>query len=45
MECEYKEYYRLLTKQFIGWLNNEEMINEMFREVATLEDIDDTMSE
>ena len=28
-ECEYKEYYRLLTEQFIGRLNDEGMIDEI----------------
>ena len=34
-ECEFKEYDRLLTEQFIGWLNDEGMIDKIVREVAT----------
>ena len=43
-DCEYKEYDRLLTEQFIGGLNDEGMISETLREVAALENIEDAMS-
>ena len=38
-ECKYKEYDKLLTEQFIGGLNNEVMIDDIFREATTLENI------
>ena len=41
-ECEYG---RLLTEQFIVGLNDEGTIDEILREVATGEDIEDAMSE
>ena len=44
-ECQYKEYYRLLTDQFIIRLNSNCMIDEFLKEVATLEDTADAMSE
>ena len=34
-----------LTEQLIGALNDEDMINEILREVVTLEDIADATSE
>ena len=40
-----KKYDRLLTEKFIGGLNSEGMIDEIFREVATLGDIEDATSE
>ena len=39
MKCQYKEYDRLLTEQFISGFNNNGMINEIVRGVVTLEDI------
>ena len=45
MECQYKTYDRFLTEQFISWLNDDGMINEILKEVATLEDIGNTTSE
>ena len=33
-ECEYKEYDRLLTQQFIGELCDEDMTDEVLREVV-----------
>ena len=44
-ECEYKQYDRLLTEQFIGGLNDEGMIDEILREVVTLGNIEDVTSE
>ena len=35
-ECEYKEYDRLLIKQFRGGLNDEGMLDEIIRDVVTL---------
>ena len=32
IECEYKEYERLLKEQFIGRLNHEGMIDEILRD-------------
>ena len=43
-DCNYKEYVRLLTDQFIHGLDNEVMISEILRKVSPLEDIDDIMS-
>ena len=44
-ECVYKEYDRQPTKQLISGFSNDYMIDEILREVATLEDIDDAMNE
>ena len=44
-ECQYKEYNRLVTEQFINGLNDNGMLNKILKEVATQEDIDDTTSE
>ena len=44
-DCEYKEYCRLLTEQFIGALNDEGMTDEIVREVATLGNIEEATSE
>ena len=44
-ECENKEHNSLLTEQFINGLDDEGMINEIQREVSTLEDIEDATSE
>ena len=43
-ECDYKEYDRKLTEQFIHRLEKEGIINDILREVSTLEDIDDATS-
>ena len=43
--CDYNEYDRRLTEQFIHGLDNKGMISEMLRKVSVLEDIDDTTSE
>ena len=43
-ECQYKEYGRVITEQFIHGLKYDGMINEIFKEVAALEDIVDTTS-
>ena len=40
-----KEYDRLLTKQFLHGLDDEDMISEILSEVLTLEDIDNAVSE
>ena len=45
VECEYKEYDRLLTEQFISGLNDKGMNVEILKESATLADIKDAMSE
>ena len=45
MECHYKEHDRLLTEQFISQLNSDGMSDEILKEVATLEDIEGTISE
>ena len=44
-ECHYKEYNRLLTEQFISGLNDDGMIDEILKDVAMLEDIENAMSE
>ena len=44
VECQYKGYDRLLTKQFISRLNDYSIIDEIPK-VATLQDMKDTMSE
>ena len=41
----YKEYNRLLTEQFTNRLNDDGMVNEILKEVATLEDIEGTTNE
>ena len=41
VECEYKEYNRLLTEHSISRINDDGIIDENLREVATLEDIED----
>ena len=40
MECQYKEYDKLLAEQLISGLNDDRMINEILKEVATLEEIE-----
>ena len=45
VECQYKEYDRLLIEQFISGLNDNDMIDEILKEVATLEDIEHAMHE
>ena len=44
-DCDYNEYDRRLTEQFIQGLDNEGMISEILREVSTLKDIDNAISE
>ena len=44
-KCQYKEYNRLLTQQFISWHNDDGMVNEILKEAATLQDIEDAMNE
>ena len=44
-ECQYTEYDRLLTEQFISRLHYNGMINKIFKEVATLEDTEDAKRE
>ena len=39
-ECQYKEYDRFLTDQFISGLNDGMMIHENPKEMATLTDIE-----
>ena len=43
-ECEYKEYNRALAEYFIHGLGDEDMINEILREVSAFEDTDDATS-
>ena len=43
-DCDYNEYDRRLTEQFINGLDND-MISEILREVLTLEDINHATSE
>ena len=43
-DCDYSDYDRGLTEQFIDGLDNEGMISEILREVSAQEDIDDTTS-
>ena len=45
VECQCKQYIRLLTEHFIDWLNDDGMINEILTEVASLGDTEDTISE
>ena len=44
-DCDCNECDRRLTEQFIPGLDDDGMINEIQREVSTLEDIDDATSE
>ena len=44
-ECEFKDYDRLLTEEFIGGIDNDGNKMEILREVAALEDYEDVMSE
>ena len=37
--CQCEEYDRLLTGQFINRLNDDGMVNEILKEVATVDDI------
>ena len=43
VHCQYKEYDRLLTEEFINGLNDDGMVDETLKEVATLEDTEDTI--
>ena len=40
-----QEYDRLLTEKFINGLNDNELVDEVLKEVTTLQDIEDTTSE
>ena len=44
-ECKYKEYNILITEQFINGLNDDWICDKILKEVAMLEDIEDTKSE
>ena len=44
-QCQYKEHDSLLTKQFINGINDDGMQDEILKEVATLDNIEDTTSE
>ena len=44
-ECKYRDPDRLLTEQFIGGLNNEDMTNEILRQVTALENTEEVTSE
>ena len=41
-DCEYNEYDRRLTEQFIHWLHEEDITGEILREMLALENTDDT---
>ena len=43
--CDYNEYGRKITEQFIHSLDSEGVINEILKEVSALENIDDTTGE
>ena len=43
--CEYNEYDRRLTEQFIHGLEHKNMIGEILREITALENNDDATSE
>ena len=45
VECQYKDYSRFLTQQIINGLNGDGMLYKILKEVATLEDTEDTTSE
>ena len=45
VECLYKEYDMLLTEQILNVLNDNELADEILKEVATPEDIEDATSE
>ena len=42
-ESQYKEYNRLMTEQFNNELNDDEMVDEILKEVTTIEDIEDAL--
>ena len=44
-KCQYKEYEKLPMEHFINGLNVAWMVDEIFKDVATLEDIEDATSE
>ena len=44
-ECQNKEYTWLLTEQFINKLNDNGIVDEMFKEVDMLEDIENATSD
>ena len=43
-KCQYKEYNRLQSEQVITGINDDGTINEILKEVATLEDTEDAPS-
>ena len=43
-KCQYKKHNRLLMEQFISGFNDDGMINEILKEVATLKGIKDAPS-
>ena len=43
--CDYTEYDRALTEEFIIGIGNEGMTGEILREVSALENTDDTTGE
>ena len=44
-KCDYDEYDRRITEQFIHVLDDEGMVSQILREVSVLEDINDATSE
>ena len=44
-KCDYIKYNRALAEQFIHGLGEEVKISETLREVSSMEDIDDAISE
>ena len=44
-ECKHREYYRLLTGLCIGGLDDEGLTDEILREVAMQEDIEEATSD
>ena len=43
-ECQYRKYDKLLFEQFTSGLNDDGMVNEILKEVAMLEDVEDGTS-
>ena len=44
-ECEYRKSDRLLMEHFIGGLNDDNMTEEILKEVTMLENIEETTGE
>ena len=44
LDCQYKEYERLLTKQFISGLNDKVLVMKVYKEVDMLESVKDAMN-